>query len=185
MKELIIRSKKGDSKALEEILKNFTPLINNTAISFYIYGYDNEDIKQIARLAIINSVYKFNLDLSDSFPSYVKETVRNSIYKEIEKAEKVYFKDKISREIAAKIDIKEIVDGNINIQEEYLKKESKEELEKAIALLNEEERSLLKEIYLKGKSVKEYSEENNLEYHKSRYAKDKIINKLKDTLLNA
>ena len=37
MKNLIINAKKGDKKSLEEIIEKFKPLINNTAISFYIY----------------------------------------------------------------------------------------------------------------------------------------------------
>lgn len=184
MKNLIIKAKQGDKNALEEILKNFKPLINNTAMSFYIYGYEDEDIKQLAILAIIKAVDKFDITLSDSFPSYVKETVRNTIYKEIDKATKVYFKDKISKEIATFIDVKEIVDENTNIQEDYIKKEGKKDLEKAIGLLEEDERNLLKYLYIERKTLKDYAEKNNLEYYKARYIKDKIIKKLKVSLLN-
>ena len=184
MENLIIKAKQGDKNALEEILRKFQPLIDNTARSFYIYGYEDEDIKQLAVLAIIKAVDKFNISLSNSFPSYVKETVRNTIYTEIDKATKVYFKDKISREIATHIDVKDIVDENINIQEEYIKKEGRKDLEKAISLLKEEERNLLKELYVKNKTLMSYSEENNMEYHNARYRKEKIIKKLQLNLLN-
>lgn len=184
MKNLIIKAKQGDKNSLEEIIINFKPLINNTAMSFYIYGYEDEDIKQLTILAIIKAIDKFDITLSDSFPSYVKETVRNTIYKEIDKATKVYFKDKISKEIANFIDIKEIVDENTNIQEDYINKEGKKDLEKAISLLKDEERNLLKALYIQGITLKKYSEENNIEYHKSRYLKDKTIKKLKYNLLN-
>ena len=184
MKNLIIKAKQGDKNSLEEIIKNFKPLINNTAMSFYIYGYEDEDIKQLTILAIIKAVDKFDVTLSDSFPSYVKEIVRNTIYKEIDKATKVYFKEKISKEISILIDIKEIVDENTNIQEDYINKDGKKYLEKAIGLLEEDERSLLKDLYIERKTLKDYAEENNLEYYKARYIKDKIIKKLKVSLLN-
>lgn len=184
MKNLIIKAKQGDKNALEEILKTYKPLINNAAMRFYIYGYEDEDIKQLAILAIIKAVDKFDVTLSDLFPSYVKEAVRNTIYKEIDKATKVYFKDKISREIATFIDVKEIVDENENIQEDYIKKEGKKDLEKAISLLEEEERNLLRELYIERKTLKYYSEENKLEYYKARYFKEKVIKKLKISLLN-
>ena len=184
MKELILKAKEGNKKALEEIIIKFQPLINKTAISFYIYGYEDEDIKQIATMAIIKAIYKFDVSFSNSFPSYAKEAIRNSIYKEIDKATKIYYKNKESKEIATYIDIKDIIDENINIQEDYIKKEGKTTLEKAISLLKEEERSLLKALYIERITLKKYSEENNLEYHKSRYLKDKIIKKLKDNLLN-
>ena len=184
MENLIIKAKQGDKGALEEILSKFQPRINNTAMSFYIYGYENEDIKQLAVLAIIKAIEKFDISLSNSFPSYVKETVRNTIYKEIDKAEKVYCKGKISRESATFIDIKDIVDESTNIHEDYIKKEGREDLEIAISLLKEEERALLKELYVEKKTLKKYCEDNNIEYYKGRYIKDKIIKTLKETLFN-
>ncbi|WP_288222073.1 sigma-70 family RNA polymerase sigma factor [uncultured Clostridium sp.] len=183
MKDLIINAKKGDKKSLEEIIENFKPLINNTAISFYIYGYDSDDIKQIATIAIIKAIDKFNVELINSFPAYVKKCVRNSLYKEIEKATKVYFKNKESKEIATLIDHKEIIDEGINIQDDYLKKEGKVRLEKAIRLLSEKDRSILKYLYVENKTLKKYAEENSLEYHKARYMKDKAIRKLKELYL--
>lgn len=184
MRELIIKSKQGDKNALEEILNKFQPLINKTVISFYIYGYDFEDIRQIATLGVINAVNKFDITLSDSFTSYAKEVVRNSMYKEIEKATKHYYKDKESKEIATLIDIKDIVDEGIDIQEDYIKKDSKKTLEKAISLLKEEDRKLLKALYIENKTLKSYSEDKNIEYYKARYMKDKVIKTLKETLLN-
>lgn len=184
MKDLIIKAKAGDTKAIEEIIEKFRPLINNTAISFYIYGYDSEDIKQISILAIINAIKKFDIELSiDSFPSYVKKLVRNSMYDEIEKATKVYYKDKENKEIATSINYKEILDEKTNIQEAYLEKVDKENLEMAISLLNEEDRTLLKEIYLKNITLKEYSDNKGIEYYKARYMKDKAINNLKKLYL--
>ena len=184
MKELIIKAKQGDKNALEEILNKFQPLINKTTASFYIYGCDFEDIRQIAVLGIINAVNKFDINLSASFPSYVKECVRNSMYKEIEKATKHYYKNKLSKEIAEFIDIKEIIDEKIDIQEDYIKKMNKKNLEKAISLLKEEDRNLLKVLYVENKTLKSYSKDNNIEYHKARYKKDKVIKNLKETLLN-
>lgn len=184
MKELIIKAKQGDKNALEEILNKFQPLVNKTVISFYIYGYDFDDIRQIATLGIINAVNKFDTTLSESFPSYVKETVRNSIYKEIEKATKNYYKDKESKEIATFIDVKDIIDEEIDIQEDYIKKDKKKSLEKAISLLKEEDRKLLKALYIESKTLKSYSEDKNIEYYKARYMKDKVIKTLKETLLN-
>jgi RNA polymerase sporulation-specific sigma factor len=184
MKELIIKAKQGDKNALEEILNKFQPLINKTVISFYIYGYDFEDIRQIATLGIINAVNKFDTTLSESFPSYAKEAVRNAMYKEIEKATKHYYKDKESKEIETLIDIKDIIDEEIDIQEDYIKKDSKKNLEKAISLLKEEDRNLLKFLYIENKTLKSYSEDKNIEYYKARYMKDKVIKTLKETLLN-
>lgn len=183
MRELIMRAKDGDKKALGEIIESFKPLINNTAISFYIYGYDAEDIKQVATMALINAVNKFDLNRETAFAAYAKECVRNSLYTEIDKASKIYFKDKENKEMAVLIQEKEIIDENINLQEDYIEKEMKINLGKAIDLLNENDKKILKAIYLENKTLKSYSEEEKLEYHKARYMKDKAISNLKELYL--
>ena len=182
VKELLIKAKDGDNIALEEIIKKHEPLIYNTMISFYIKGYDKEDIRQIATLSIIKAVKSCKIELSKGFSSYAKEIIRNDIYKEISKAEKQYYKHKESNEIAMVIDIKEIVDESTNIIEDYIKSEDKEILIKEINLLEEEERALLKAIYVENITLKKYAEDKKLEYHKARYMKDKILEKLKKNI---
>ncbi|MDU5111029.1 MAG: sigma-70 family RNA polymerase sigma factor [Clostridium sp.] len=179
VKELLIKAKDGNNIALEEIIKKHEPLIYNTMISFYVKGYDKEDIRQIATLSIIKAVKSCKIELSTGFSSYAKEIIRNDIYKEISKVEKQYYKHKESNEIAMVIDIKEIADESTNIIEDYIKSEDKEILIKEINLLEEEERALLKAIYVKNITLKKYAEEKGLEYHKARYQKDKIIQKLR------
>lgn len=182
IRELLIKAKDGDNSALEEIIKKHEPLIYNTMISFYIKGYDKEDIRQIATLSIIKAVKSCKIELSRGFSSYAKEVIINDIYKEIKKAEKQYYKCKESNEIAMVIDIKEIVDESTNIIEDYIKSKDKEILIKEINLLEEEERALLKAIYVENITLKKYAEEKELEYYKARYMKDKILEKLKKNI---
>lgn len=183
MKNLIIKAKQEDKKALEEIIEKFRPLINNTALSFYIYGHDSEDIKQIAIMSIINAINKFDITNADAFPAYVKKCVKNSLYKEIEKASKLYYKNKECREISQFIEEKDIINENINLQDEFIKKEEKLNLEKAISSLSDSERKLLKYLYVENKTLKDYSLENNIEYYKARYMKEKTIKNLKELYL--
>ncbi|MGJ0841777.1 sigma-70 family RNA polymerase sigma factor [Clostridium tertium] len=180
MNQLIVRAKHGDKKSMEEILKNFEPLVYKTSISYYIYGYSEEDIKQIARLTIIESVEKFNTDLSDSFPAYVQKCIKNKMYKEIEKATNKYYENKLNKEITNSIDVEEIIDKDTDVSEECIKKELSGILFKSIEKLNKEEKALLNTIYVQGIILKEYSKRTNIEYHKLRYMKDKIMEKLRN-----
>lgn len=180
MRNLIIKAKQEDKTALEEIIEKFRPLINKTAISFYIYGHDNEDIKQIAILSIINAIYKFDITKEESFTAYVNKCVKNSMYKEIEKATKLYYRDKENREISQFLEEKDIISDETSIQDEFIKKEEKLNLEKAISLLDDSERKLLKELYVENKALTDYAKENNIEYHKARYIKETTIKKLKN-----
>ncbi|MBD7914729.1 sigma-70 family RNA polymerase sigma factor [Clostridium sp. Sa3CUN1] len=179
MRNLIIKARQEDKKALEEIIEKFRPLINNTAISFYIYGHDSDDIKQIAILSIINAINKFDITKEELFTAYVKKCVKNSMYKEIEKATKVYYKDKESKEISQLLEEKDIISDELSLQDKFIKKEEKQNLEKAISLLEDTERKLLKELYVENKTLADYAKENNIEYHKVRYIKETTIKKLK------
>lgn len=192
MNNLIIKAKQGDEKSMEEILEKFKPLVYKTSISYYIYGYDMEDIKQITILTIIQSVEKFNIELSNSFAAYVQKCIENQMNKEIEKASNKYYENKLNNLIKLKIDtkskinLKEIIDENINIAEDYINKESSKELNykllKAIQDLDPKEKDLLKSLYVQGISVKEYAEQKNLGYHKIRYMKEKMLENLRKNL---
>lgn len=179
MRNLIIKAKQEDKQALGEIIDKFIPLINNTANSFYIYGHDTEDIKQIATLSIIKAIKTFDITKEELFTAYVNKCVKNSMYKEIEKATKVYYKDKESKEISQLLEEKDIISDALSLQDEFIKKEEKLNLEKAISLLEDSERNLLKEIYVENKTLTDYAKENNIEYHKARYSKESTIKKLK------
>ena len=83
MRELIIKAKSGDKQSAEEIIKLFQPLIYKTSISYFIYGYDTEDIKQIATMTVINSIKKIKDDSLDYFPVYLKTSIKNIMAREI------------------------------------------------------------------------------------------------------
>ena len=53
LNELIIRGKKGDKLAIAEIVSIYEGLIHKYSTSFFINGYDVEDLKQVARSVII------------------------------------------------------------------------------------------------------------------------------------
>lgn len=175
-------AKLGNEGSMEEILNRLEPLVNKTSISFYINGYDEEDIKQLAKLTIIKALKTFDEKIGDDFASYAKACVKNEIYKEIEKATKVYYKEKESKEIALALDMKEVKDEKVNIQEDYIKKEELKKLTLAISSLEDDERSLLNKIYIEGHTLVKYSESINLEYYKARYIKNRILRKLKRLL---
>lgn len=182
MEKIILEAKTGSEKAIEEILDNLKPLINNTSVSFYISGYDEEDIKQLAKLSIIKAIKTFDQNKGYNFASYAKVCIRHEISREIEKATKIYYREKESKEIALAFDMKDIRDESVNIQDDYIKKEEIKRLSLAISTLEEEERTLLNKIYIKGYTLVEFSEDIDLEYYKARYMKNRILKSLKALL---
>lgn len=183
MRELIIKAKTGDKQSLEEVIKLFNPLIYKTSISYYIYGYDTEDIKQIATITVINSIKKIKEDSLDYFAAYLKTAIKNTMAKEIEKATHRYYEEKENKEIISLIEVKQIIDESIDLNKELLDKEISDILSNIIKKLKNEEQNLIKKLYIEELSLKEYAEIEKIKYYKARYLKDKVIDALRRELV--
>ncbi len=70
LNELIIRGKKGDKCAMAEIVSICEGLIHKYSTRFFINGYDVDDLKQVARSVIIESISKFDGDHGSEFIFY-------------------------------------------------------------------------------------------------------------------
>ncbi|MGL5379001.1 sigma-70 family RNA polymerase sigma factor [Clostridium sp.] len=111
----IIRAKKGDKKAREQLYEICRPLIKSVCNNYYVIGYDNEDLEQIATIVFLKVIDGFNIDAvhkrkynlyTDSyeiikyeniknsdiewiaFLAYLKRAIKNRIIDEIRKEEK-------------------------------------------------------------------------------------------------
>lgn len=182
MKELIIKAKAGDKQSVEEIIKLFQPLIYKTSISYYIYGYDTEDLKQIATVTVINSIKKIKLDSLSFFSAYLKTAIKNTMVREIEKATNRYYEEKENKEIITLVEVKEIIDESIDLNKELLDKELIEILNRTIKNLKNKEQNLIRKLYIEELSLREYAEIEKIKYHKARYLKDKVIDALRKEL---
>ena len=183
MRELIIKAKEGDKQSVEEIIKLFKPLIYKTSISYYIYGYDTEDIKQIAIMTVINSIKKIKGDSLEYFPAYLKKAIKNIMSREIEKATNRYYEEKENKEILSLVEAKEIIDESIDLNKEILDKELSAILNNIIKKMKSEKQDLIKKLYIEELSLKEYAEIEKIKYHKARYLKDKVIEELRRELV--
>lgn len=78
MKELILRAKNGDSQAIEEIIKKYTPLAINEASKYHIPDYEFNDLVQHCYLSIIKAIKLYKIG-SNTFGDYVLMSVRNNM----------------------------------------------------------------------------------------------------------
>lgn len=180
MRENLKNAKDGDKIAMEIIIKEFEPLLKKVSISYYIKYHDKNDIMQIATLALIKAVKNFDEEKSDNFTSYAKKSINNTLIREIQKSENKYYTQKINFEIEEIFNIEEIQSREIDIKDELINKETNETLRKLINSLKEEEKAIIKAIYINEIKIKEYAEENNIPYNNLVYKKNKILNKLKE-----
>ncbi|WP_300381020.1 sigma-70 family RNA polymerase sigma factor [Clostridium sp.] len=183
MKELIIKAKSGDKGSVEKIIKLFQPLIYKTSIKYYIYGYDTEDLKQIAIMTVIKSIKKIKEDSLDNFPAYLKIAIKNAMTYEIEKATNRYYEEKEKRRGITLIEAKEIIDESIDISKSIIDKELLENLNNIIKNMEIKEQKLIRKLYIEKVSLSGYAKIEKIEYHKARYLKDKVIEKIRKELM--
>ncbi len=78
---------KNDSLALKELLGRYSKTITRITSKYFVKGFDEEDLKQEARLAVINAIKSF--DGQSSFNNYASKCIKNSVLTLIKKANRL------------------------------------------------------------------------------------------------
>lgn len=76
--ELDRNSREFRSK-VDEIVKNYLPLADGIARRFDNRGESREDLVQVARLGLLNAVYRFDPEIGTEFISFAVPTIRGEI----------------------------------------------------------------------------------------------------------
>lgn len=80
---LICRARQNDDEAFEELLKRYTPLIENMTSQFTArceQSEDREDLRQEAILGFYKALTRYNTDQTEvQFGLYAKECIRNRL----------------------------------------------------------------------------------------------------------
>ena len=80
---LIRRARQNDDEAFEELLKHYTPLIENMTSQFTAFcgqSEDREDLRQEAILGFYKALTRYNTEQSEvQFGLYAKECIRNRL----------------------------------------------------------------------------------------------------------
>ena len=75
-----------------------------------------------------------------------------------------------------------IIDDTINVENEIEKKNEIEELKKALLKLDNDEYKMIRELFFKEKTVREYAKVLGLPYATVQYKKKQVLKKLKNLM---
>jgi len=75
LKELMVKAKEKDIKAMEELFNQFKPLLKSRAKRYSGYGLEYEDIFQQASLLFILAVYDYKERPPTTFAGYIKKRI--------------------------------------------------------------------------------------------------------------
>lgn len=76
-----------ESLSLAELLKRYSKTIASITSKYYVKGWDEEDLKQEGRLAVINAIKSF--DGQSYFKNYASKCIKNSVLTLIKKANRL------------------------------------------------------------------------------------------------
>lgn len=171
LENLVIKAKIGDERAKEEILTILEKAIRYYAARYFIKGYDLEDLISEGYNAVLKAINKYKTE-SNCFYTYACRSIENTYkyllrqIKEPEGAENVSLTDELAETLNS-TDMGVEDAALINI------------LKRAIERLPEEEREIIKEIYLKDNKMSEIAREKGVPFGRVQYLRNKGISSLK------
>lgn len=186
MKQLILGAKENKDD-MDKLIEKFMPLIKNAAKkhSRYIEGAYYECLNE-GVIGFINCVNKYPIDSKIHFAQYSLKAVNSHIYNFIDKLER---KNKNTVSLNSPIDskeeltIEETISDNKNLENDFLQSELIEKVKSYVENLSEIERTVFEKYFLKGYTLKEIQEYTGYSYRGIKYAKERIMSKIKNDIL--
>ncbi|ELC8368403.1 sigma-70 family RNA polymerase sigma factor [Clostridium perfringens] len=170
----VLKAKNNDDIAKEYIIYFFMPYIKKISNRYFIRNYDKEDITNFLIIALLEAVNKYKYE--NNFFWYAINTMRNRIYNEL--------RNKKKEESFINIDNLILYSNEDKLDNNLIKEEKIRVLKKSLLALDEDELKLIYDLYYLGKTLKELSLSNDINYYTLATKKRRVINKLKNIYLN-
>lgn len=182
--ELILRAKDGDKDAMAEIIELYEGLIHKHASRFFLNGYALEDLEQIARCVVIESVHKFDGDFGSDFIFFVSTNVKNKLGTIGRKKDNNENFSSLEEPTRSGVIIKDTLEDKVSIEDEYIEKERIRALIKVLGSLPKSDREFILYVHKDRGNLQKYYEEHRDEmtYGKVRHRKDSLLKKIREAM---
>ena len=84
--KLVLLIKTGDEDALVELIHRFKPHLNRLARSYFLFGGEEEDIKQEAMIGLYSACISYKPDMKTTFNSFASLCMKRRILSAIKSA---------------------------------------------------------------------------------------------------
>ncbi|MBE6066101.1 MAG: sigma-70 family RNA polymerase sigma factor [Clostridium lundense] len=178
LEELALRAQKGDKTSLETLISYFKPYIIKQAHLTYVKGRAMEDLIQIGYISLLKAV-KMYKPLNKNFNYYALASIKRNFYYLIRQEARYNGEYSMEFETCDGLTLGDGIEDKFNLEEDYIKKETRQQLREGLKLLNKDEKELINWVYLQKKNLKEYAKINGITYNQARYRMKKVLQKLK------
>lgn len=174
--EVLVAAKSGQNEAKEYILEKYEPMIINRAMSYFIRGYETEDLIQIARFTALIAIDKYDLSSKGNFTSYLDRAIKNNFNNMLRKVMNKQFETSLDIQITPEIDLLDMLASEKLTDEEVIKNSLKKELIELLSEMSKEDLELLRFLYFENKTVSEWSRKTGTKYYLVRKRRDFLLN---------
>lgn len=184
MEELLLKAQTGDSKAKEDIINMYYPLIIKESKKIYLKNRNFEDLIQIGVINLLKAIKLYDLSRgTQSFSSYVFWSVKNS-YASLIRSEIKYNQETSLNAFCKDSDIEivdALVDEEFNLEEIVVQEFSNEEIILALQKLSPEEKDIISFLYIEHdkSNLSKYCRLRNKDYYYCSCLKKRALRKLK------
>lgn len=176
---MVLSAKKGDKKAMEDVIESLMPAIYKICSSYYIKNYDMDDLMQISKISVINAVNKYNFNSKANFKTYANTAIENNLKYLLRGECKRNYEISSETVVEEGVTILDKLSDECYIEEDYCRKESYNELYKHLYELKPIYRNILLWIYIKNGNIKDYAAIENISIEACRKRKARAINLLR------
>ena len=163
------------------VVEAYKPLLISSIKKYYNKSYQFEELMQEGILEIIESIKDFDNSRNIPFSGYLK---RRIYYFYLGKN---HIKENLSLDInigeEKEMTLGDLIEDNMNIEEDYLKKENSIEIKKALEKLTKRQREIIEDFYFHKKSIGEIAIEKNIKYRTVVNTKTTALEKLKKIIV--
>lgn len=183
IEELVIDAKKGNNKAILNLIEEFNPLIFGLIRKTYIAGYEVEDLKNECYIILIKCIKLYNPE-KHRFTAYATNAIKNGFYYLIRSSKSKRF-IQIGDSLTSSGNLSDYqLSSNSNTEDNYINKCQYDVLYQAILELSPDEKQFIYKIFFEDISLKDYARGNNLSYSSVIRKKYAILKKLKKLIDN-
>ena len=86
--QLILKTRSGDQKSVEELIRRYKTTVKSIAHRFYLIGAENEDLIQEGMVALFLAIDSYDASKKASFKTFASICIRRQIIDAVKKANK-------------------------------------------------------------------------------------------------
>ena len=159
--ELATAAQSGDVLAEGALVKRYASLAEGISRSYFIVGGDRDDLYQIALIALLEAVRRFDPEREAKFPTYASACIRNRLLDAVRAAsagKNAPLRDSVPIDGEDEGAAGELVSPELSPEQQYIEKEAEESFFSALGeMLGEQDLTVLR-FYLAGVPYKEIAE---------------------------